>query len=816
MSSPTAARHLRKAYLTSLSEGVVELSKDWRASRMPPIRFEGQRAGHISLFPLPALEYAAQSGYYIDQKGKIVFVFYPDKYSKIEYEHTSIYVVGNFNGWQKAIGDEAWELKPETVGGVEVLLLRADKKIFQDDPSCFFKFVTKEHHWFLPDVTAPNLSSDGMGNRNYVFDAKRSGKHRIGFILKSPIEFSSTNTLLYHTRKGVERTELSLGEFFLSLKSEKELGAVVEDGSVTFRIFAPRAKWVKVGYFEDLEKPKKIKWLLMKRDEDFVWEASVDRDLVGFYYWYSIDGPKENTSLFDPSVKVLDPYAKAVVGREGPAIVIDDSRYGKLDTSFRNPQWQDLIVLEGHVRDFVGKAPGVERVEGRPLGFSDLASYAKREDFYPKKLGVNAIELQPIQENDSQSYGEYHWGYMTANYFAPHSGYGRDPKNGTQVEEFRDLVKTLHEEGFAVILDVVYNHVGEPAHLMFVDKLYYFQMSGDGALSNWSGCGNDFRSEAPMAKRLIIDSLKHLVQFYGVDGFRFDLADLVGKPVLKEVEKELKAIRPDLILIAEPWSFRGHIGPELRDTGFASWNDGYREWLKGYVRGEAGIDATKYFMKGSPDHYATWPAQTVNYVESHDDRVWIDDITENGYHDGTLPTQRDIARTRMMAAMLMMSVGMPMFHAGMDFLGTKNGVRNTYQDGPRNELNYKRSLEYPSCAKYFADWVAFRKSERGKLIRHYSRAPEGFFEFLPAESGNSFACVYNASGEWGSRKLLFAANPGLGAAEIPLKNWSGKKWKQIADHERFLTDQDQAWSNLPDKVVFLPRLACALWELQCD
>lgn len=813
MASPNESRHLRKAYLTSLSEGVVELSKDWRASRLPPIRIEGQPASHFSLYALPSLEYGKESGYYVDEKGMLVFVFDPKKYSKIEYKEASIYVAGGFNGWQNAIGEKEWKLTLEKLGGEEVYVLRKDLEDFAEFANSQFKFVTGERHWFFPSDEAPNVSADGSGNRNLVFSPKRTGRHRLGFILKKSIEFSNTNTLLYHTRKGIERTELTLGSFFLGLDSSKELGAVVEGGSVTFRIFVPRAKWVKVGYFTDLDAPEKAKWQLMRRDSDFVWEATVDEDLVGGYYWYRIEGPHEHNSLFDSSFKILDPYAKAVVGREGPAIIVDDSEYGKLGGFYRNPQWQDLVVLEGHVRDFVEKAPGVDRTNGRPLGFADLAEYARRDDFYPKKLGVNAIELQPVQENDSTSYDEYHWGYMTANYFSPHSGYGSDPTRASQVEEFRDLVKTLHEEGFAVILDVVYNHVGEPAHLMFVDKHYYFHSNGDGSLTNWSGCGNDLRSEAPMAKRLIIDSLKHFVEFYGVDGFRFDLADLVGKPVLVEVEKELKKIRPDLILIAEPWSFKGHIGPELRDTGFASWNDGYREWLKGYVRGEAGIDATRYFMKGSVDHYATWPAQTVNYVESHDDRVWIDDITENGYFDGTVPTQRDIARTRMMVAMLMMSIGMPMLHAGMDFLVTKNGVKNTYQDGPRNALEYKRGLEYPNCSKYFSDWVAFRMSAKGALVRHFNRASEGFFDFLPAESGNSFACVFNASGEKGSSKLLFAANPGLGAAEIPLKDWAGKPWRQIADHERFLSPDDQKWANVPDKVLFMPRLACGLWEL---
>lgn len=819
MSSPSHSRHIRRAYLTSLTEGVVELNRDWKPSRMPPIDLEGKPHGHLSLHALPASDYAKESGYYIEDDGLVVFVFFPDKYPSVEYEEVSIFVAGGFNEWELAVGNEDWELTPEKIGNRSALVLRKSVDDFSCNNGCQFKFVTDKHHWFGVNMEAPNLKSDGMGNWNYVFQPKRSGRHRMKFTLESPIEISENNALLYHTRKGVNRYALNPGQFILNLSSDKELGALLENDRVTFRLFAPRARWVKIGFFKDLADSESITWLLMNRGDDFVWEATVEEDLGGWYYWYRLDGADNEFSHFNPEFNILDPYAKAVVGREGPGIVLSNTNCrGQGRSNFKAPQWQDLVILEGHVRDFVAKRPssgsdGGADASDAPHGFADLTKYAKTDNFYPKTLGVNAIELQPIQENDSQSYGEYHWGYMTTNFFAPHSGYASDPAKASQVDEFRELVATLHEQGLAVILDVVYNHVGEPAHLMYIDKSYYFHLGANGEPTNWSGCGNDLRTEAPMTRRLIVDSLKYLVEEYGVDGFRFDLADLVGKPVLQEVERELKAIRSDIILIAEPWSFRGHIGSELRDTGYASWNDGYREFLKRFVRGESGMDAIKYFLKGSPGHYASWPAQTVNYVESHDDRVWIDEITENSDFDGTRPTGNDVARTRLMAAMLFMSIGMPMLHAGMDFLVTKNGVRNTYQDGERNGLDYRRALEFSGCGQYFRDWIAFRRSETGGLVRHYSRAPEGFFEFIESENGVSFACIYNASGEWGDRKLLFAANPTDGSVELALGKWAELNWRQIADHERFLQNADeQNYSNKPAATLYLPRISCGLWE----
>ena len=209
------------------------------------------------------------------------------------------------------------------------------------------------------------------------------------------------------------------------------------------------------------------------------------------------------------------------------------------------------------------------------------------------------------------------------------------------MRELQELVAAFHRRGMAVVLDVVYNHVGVPAHLMFVDRLYYFELDANGELTNWSGCGNDLRARSAMARRLIIDSCLHYIEVFGVDGFRFDLAELIGVEVLREIEVALKRVKPDVILIAEPWSFRGHIAGALRDTGWTSWNDGYRDFVRDYVRGNGAPERMEYFLRGSPWYFAKWPAQTINYTESHDDRTWIDMITENPNHDGFVPTAND-------------------------------------------------------------------------------------------------------------------------------------------------------------------------------
>jgi len=817
MAASQSSHRIVNAFLTSLSEGVVELDRDWRSGRQPPIALEGKPMGFLSLKPVEPSDYAWESRYFENERGELAFVFNPEEYPAIDYDSAEVYLAGEFNGWGEAIGDSAWRLDFANVGGRDVLVLaRPPEEVLGEGDGRRFKFVTDKGHWLPVDGGAPNVETDEGGNLNYVARRELTGRHRFLFRLFSPLSLSGDNYVVYNTKEARrQRVYLNPGEFFLKMRSDKELGAVVGEGATVFRLFAPRAKWVKLGLFGELGAQDRIRWILMRQEDgDGVWEARVEGNCRGQYYWFRLDGPECPSGMFDPAARILDPYAKAAVSGAGPGIVIDDRDYGYERPAFRPPQWQDLLVVEAHLRDLVARSKRARqaREEGRPIGFSDLAACADDAGFYPCELGANAIELQPVQENDSPSPEDYHWGYMTTNFFAPASSYARDPAAGSQVAEFRRLVEALHERGLAVILDVVYNHVGEPAHLMRIDKLYYFQLAADGSLTNWSGCGNDLRTDAPMVRRLLVESLERLVGFYGVDGFRFDLADLVGKPALVEVERHLKRLFPEVVLIAEPWSFRGHIGMELRDTGYASWNDGYREFVAKYVRGEGNQDGLAYFLKGSPDYYATWPAQTVNYVESHDDRVWIDKICENPEGDGSSPTLADQHRSRMMIAILMMSVGLPMLHAGQDVLQSKGGAINTYQDPERNALDCERALRYPGATAYFRRWIAFRQSERGRLLRHYSRAPESFFAFLRPEGRSALACVYNADGEKGPERLLFAANPDPEDLRLPLGEWAAAGWRQLADHERFFDEGERPLvRNDPADELFLPPLGCGLW-----
>jgi len=678
-----------------------------------------------------------------------------------------------------------------------------------------FKFVTGEHQWLYPLDDSPNCVQDSAGNVNRFIDPGRTGNHLWRFVLGAALDLAGSWSVAGGADMSGPSLPLLPGDFFFDLGTDLPLGAIVSGQSTTFRIFAPRAEAVTVHACRDLADKKAAGAFPLARRGDAhgaagTWEVELDRNLHGWFYWYTIDGLHEGTGGRLSRADVLDPYALAAVDRGGPGIVLDRDWVGRGDTEFRTPAWQDLVIAEAHLRDLAARAP-VEASPVERLGYTGLLRWVEDPDFYLCHLGVNCVELQPLQEFDSSTPEEYSWGYMPTGYFAPESAYSLSPAQASGVRELQQLVKAFHGRGIAVILDVVYNHVGDPPHLLFIDRLYFFEQDSEGNLANWSGCGNDVRASAAMAKRLIIDSCVHMIEAYGVDGFRFDLAELLGVEVLREVEAALKRVKPGVILIAEPWSFRGHIAGALRGTGWASWNDGFRNFLKEYVRGNGPAERLEYFLRGSPWYFAKWPAQTVNYTESHDDQTWLDSITENPGFDGTRPTPNDVRRTHLMASVLFLSVGIPMVAEGQDFLRSKGGLGNTYRRGDINALDYGRLYRHLGTHAYFADWVAFRRGARGRLLRHFSRPTEGYFRFFSG-GGAPLAVVVNADLSKGQERLLYAINPTTADVSIAIGDVAGwGNWRMIADHERFILPNSRAATRRVGADLAVPALGCGLW-----
>lgn len=809
-----------RAWIESPHRGLIELDRDWTAASAPRFSLGGQCPLPSGLRPAP-LGVAARTYGYVCLGNRELTVLLPLALgSGLDPAHEPVYLAGDFNGWSEARGREEWQLHPEEIDGERLLVWRgaAARCFTSEQPR--FKFVTAEHRWLLPPEEAPNTVRDAQGNVNRFLDARRTGRHLWEFTSSEALDLSRSWRVDWALRGESAGVPMVPGRFFYELRSDLPLGAIVRGDCTLFRLFAPRATSVLLEVTNDPAGRGGWRVYPLQRRPDGegasgVWETTLDQDLHGWCYGYRLSG--EGEAGFDPAVRVLDPYAWASVGAEGPGVVVSAARVGRADRSFRTPPWQDLVIAEAHVRDLAALAP-TAATAGERLGFSGLTRWVEHSAFHLARLGVNCVELQPVQQFDAVTQEEYHWGYMPNAYLAPASAYSLEPRQASGLAELRELVAAFHRRGMAVILDVVFNHVGVPAHLMRIDRRYYFEQDADGQLTNWSGCGNDLRARSAMATRLIIDSCVHFIEVFGVDGFRFDLAELLGVEVLREVESALKRVKPDVILIAEPWSFRGHIAGALRDTGWASWNDGYRDFVRDYVLGRGGAERLAYFLRGSPWYFAKWPAQTINYTESHDDRTWIDVITENGDGDGFSPTVNDIRRTHLMAAVLFMSVGVPMIAAGQDFLRSKHGVNNTYLRGDLNALDYRRWRQHQATHAYFAEWIAFRRSELGRLVRQWSRPAEGFFAFVHQPDSPALVVVFNADHSQGAQRLLFGINPTGGEITVPLPEQlradHPEGWCQLADHQRFYPRQGPGCPMPVHGEVSLPALGCGLWVAQ--
>ncbi len=803
MGEMAEARKVDKGSWEGPAWGRVELAKDWHESFLPPLRLPEGTRGRLILTRESAFEYAKFSGYTIN--GDWVSFVAP-----ILAPNEKIFLAGEFNHWNEAVGDKTWEMHPQEIAGAMWAVLTVKRNLVEE--SRFFKFVNDKGVWREPPFEISNAAYK-EGARNYFIDPQRTGSHLFRFEIKADHEdntpdWRQVDHLVWQEGDSHESVPLWPGLGFYEMASKSPQGAILERGGLTtFRLFAPRATRVSVGYFP-AGKPADEKRAEMEMEKDGCWAITLPKNLEDYSYFYSVEGHAHAHTGFDAAQKVLDPWALAV--RDKMGVVVDRQKiWRSAPESFTPPPLEELFIAEAHVRDLLAKAP-LDLTDEERKGFAGVRKYLQWKENVFSQMGVNAVELQPLMEFDGNP-NDYAWGYMPINFFAPAAAYGSDRLKCSQVEEAQKMIAAFHKKGMAVILDVVFNHMGVPTSLLFVDKAYYFRLNTDGALTNWSGCGNDFRIESAMAERMVLEAMEHWVTTFGVDGFRFDLAELLGINFLKRAEAHLKEIKPGIILIAEPWSFRGHIAAALKDTSYASWNDGFREFVPGYLDGRLDAQSFKYFIRGSVGGMTVRPTQSVNYVESHDDQTWLDRITQNAGHNGYYPTLRDRRLTHLMATMVTMALGVPMWSSGMDAMRSKYGVRDTYLRGDLNTIDYGRIREFPVTVEYFRGLTLLRRGQNGKALR-VREAREGYLQFFMVERASAIGVLYNAQKQESARRIFYAINPLPTAVKIKTEGLRGENFIQVADHERVNEEGlglgKFAWNK---DVLEIPPVSVGVW-----
>ncbi|HOK40191.1 MAG TPA: alpha-amylase family glycosyl hydrolase [bacterium] len=576
--------------------------------------------------------------------------------------------------------------------------------------------------------------------------------------------------------------------------SQKKLGANYNpaNNKTTFRLFSPRASSASLHLYKNFDDKKPFNIFEMKKDDDGVWEFEINENLIGKYYKYTLSGLEGEGEYFNPNWLLSDLYAYANVYHYGKSIVInpdvnDDIFPGWTDNKFKTPEKKDLIIYEASIRDLTADISSKveEKFRGKYLGLI-LTENLDTGIGHIKELGINAIEFLPVHEFDDNPPGSYHWGYMTSLFFTPESSYSTAPEKGKQITEYKKLIDILHKNNIAVIMDVVYNHTGSPDYYKGYDNFYYYRLNKYYAYLNYSGCGNDFKTENPMVRKLIIDSLKHFVNHYHIDGFRFDLTELIDLETLFEIENELTKIKPDIILIAEPWSFRGSLKGKLKNRNWSSWNDDFRNTVKDFVKHKlSSLNILCNVISGSTNIWTVNPLETINYVESHDDFTLTDDLSNREDHNGLFCDEKEKAMNRICATILFTSAGIPMIAGGQEFLRSKSGCPNSYNSGDEiNSLKYNFKEKNKREYEYYKGLIKFRNSEYGSILK-LTKNNNQYYQFYFTDNSYSIGYLINADCSNGKKRILVLINADYSVLANFNINFNDESlWQQISNGEK--------------------------------
>ena len=610
-----------------------------------------------------------------------------------------------------------------------------------------------------------------------------------------------------------------------------DLGATWTADATTFRLWAPTASAVSVNLYtsgtegtDDL-----IETVEMAEDVNGTWVATVEGNLNGTYYTYSVTRKGE-------TVEAVDPYARTtgVNGNRGMVVDLDstDPEGWEEDDYVTQSSYTDAMIWELHVRDFsIDDSSGMEN-KGKYLAFTEKGTTVPGTEIstgvdYMVDLGVNYVHLLPVYDINSvdETKGGYNWGYDPKNYNVPEGSYSTDPYNGAvRVTEFKQMVQSLHNNGIGVIMDVVYNHVADAGTFCF-NKIvpgYFSRIHDDGSYQSNSGCGNDTASERSMVRKYIVDSVLYWATEYHIDGFRWDLVGLIDYETINAVMEAVHAVNPDIIFYGEGWEmctwttkedgtvpYSKKMTIQPNDTKvnteagvFAFFNDTIRNSIhggvfvatdKGFVSGNmtpmmnmavrSGYIAASGW--GSNGSKVDTPLQTINYASCHDNYTLFDNLTID-VMDATGCTvseaaEQAAAMNNLAAAYYLTAQGVPFIHAGEEMLRSKpddqqeNGFNhNSYSSG--DEIN---SIKWSSLENelvhtthdYYQGLIAFRQEHPAMRLSTKDAILEAMTE-LEHENKNVVAFLNNGAGMDDAIISIFNADSTAQTITLPVGKWS--------------------------------------------
>ncbi|MBN1543197.1 glycogen debranching protein GlgX [candidate division KSB1 bacterium] len=566
-------------------------------------------------------------------------------------------------------------------------------------------------------------------------------------------------------------------------RKRPQLGAWEESGGVSFALFSRYAEKISVCLFEAEDEEPAVR-LPMKRQQE-LWSLFVPNIKAGQHYAYQVEGPFEpNKGLrFNPQKLVLDPYARAIVIKTESdpdrLLLSYDAKSEKGDLSLDTRSnasviprcvicsdefdWQKVkkpdipfhewVIYEVHVKGFTAHPSAQSKSKGFYLDFIEKIPHLIR-------LGITAVEFLPVQQIaprlNTEGLTDY-WGYNTIGFFAPNHQYGSKSGPGCAVEEFKTLVRELHRVGIAVILDVVYNHTGEGNEwgstfcFRGIDNPTYYKLQGPEEspgrhYRNDSGTGNILDFDEPIVRQMVLDSLRYWSQEMQVDGFRFDLATILGhregqysKDALFFKELAQDPELSQVCLIAEPWDITSYQTGNFPKP-WAEWNDRYRDTARQFWRGDPDqVRHLAWRVTGSSDLFADdgrTPAHSINFITSHDGFTLADLYSYDQKHnEANLEDNRDgidrnyswncgfegetedprimERRLRMIKnswCLLLMSIGTPMVTAGDECFRSQKGNNNAYcQDNEISWFDWKNVEKHADLVEFCSRLIHLRK-----------------------------------------------------------------------------------------------------------
>lgn len=540
----------------------------------------------------------------------------------------------------------------------------------------------------------------------------------------------------------------------------KDLGLTYHSSASTFKLWSPLAKQAWVNLYDtnnSLEPVKKLEMTLKNN----VWHLSIDENLEGLFYTYSLTHGQVQT-------ETADIYSKAVGLNGNRSAIIDMNQTnpaGWLSDSFTPiKKITDAVIWEVHVEDFSSdvSASFSDEYRGKYLAFTEEGVIVNDKVHQPAGIdyltesGINYVHLLPIFDYENNECSPaYNWGYDPKNYMVPEGKYALNPERpASRIKEFKEMVMALHRKNIGIIMDVVYNHTyfSETSHFQLSVPDYYYRQNSDGSWANGSGCGNETASERKMMRKYIIDSVLYWVKEYHIDGFRFDLMglhDIVTMNLLRETLNEQGY--EHVLLYGEPWNAgsvaifepnkpadKFHLG-DLVD-GIAIFNDEFRDAIKGsvfekekgaFLQGANGYDYSPYstndliasimantqidagrFHLPEEKKWARHPGQVITYSSAHDNLTLYDKLVSTSKKTDNY--ERDIELIQMNkinAALLFTSLGGLFMMAGEEWGRTKFGDDNSFKSSiDINQLDWSRAYENKDLVDYYRGMSAIRKA----------------------------------------------------------------------------------------------------------